>query len=98
MKLNRSFARSFILTDKQQIIGSNNLTCKLNYFVMKVIEENIFDYTFFASFQFRTKYLLIAVKEYKKKYINLLVSNFTSFVKSLLYKIEYPEMFSAFKH
>lgn len=34
---------------------------------MKVIEENIFDYTFFASFQFRTKYLLIAVKEYKKK-------------------------------
>lgn len=33
---------------------------------MKVIEENIFDYTFFASFQFRTKYLLIAVKEYKK--------------------------------
>lgn len=67
MKLNRSFARSFILTDKHQIIGSNNFACKLNYFVMKVIEENIFDYTFFASFQFRTKYLLIAVKEYKKK-------------------------------
>lgn len=56
-----------LYSDKQQIIGSNNFACKLNYFVMKVIEENIFDYTFFASFQFRTKYLLIAVKEYKKK-------------------------------
>lgn len=55
-----------LYSDKQQIIGSNNFACKLNYFVMKVIEENIFDYTFFASFQFRTKYLLIAVKEYKK--------------------------------
>lgn len=35
---------------------------------MKVIEENIFDYTFFfASFQFLTKYLLIDVLKNIKK-------------------------------
>lgn len=39
LKSNRTYACNFILTNKLPKMDSNNLTCKLDYFVMKVIKE-----------------------------------------------------------